>query len=136
MQSRALPRAMTGLPLPQRAIQAVGMPAMPFSTLNPFLARMVVIYLDVSTSWKPSSPKLKTMSTISWTFFSLAATERRDCFLSPSLKAESGCWAFVIITNEMKKRPAMKRLAIEEYVMCLEVLVFQYTHCRLYFPDI
>ncbi len=31
---------MTGLPEPQVAIQAVGIPEIPFSTVNPFFSRM------------------------------------------------------------------------------------------------
>ena len=34
------PSAITGLPLPQVAIQAVGIPAMPSSTAKPFLTRI------------------------------------------------------------------------------------------------
>src|SRR5215207_8525810 len=64
MPSMSEPSAMTGLPDPHVAIHAVGMPATPRSTLKPFFSRIPVRYLDVSTSWKPSSPKLNTMSTI------------------------------------------------------------------------
>ena len=54
------PSAITGLPLPHVAIHAVGMPPMPRSTVKPFFSRMSARYFDVSTSWKPSSPKLNT----------------------------------------------------------------------------
>ncbi len=52
---------MTGLPSPQEATQAVGMPATLRSILKPSFSRMPVRYLVVSNSWKPSSPKLKTL---------------------------------------------------------------------------
>ena len=54
------PSAMTGLPDPQLAIHAVGMPARFSSIVKPFFFRMPVRYFDVSNSWKPSSPKLNT----------------------------------------------------------------------------
>src|SRR6185503_3610464 len=54
------PREMTGLPLPQRATQAVGMPATPRCTVNPFCSRMPARYFDVSVSCMPSSPNEKT----------------------------------------------------------------------------
>jgi hypothetical protein len=44
------PIAITGLPVPHVAIQAVGMPDSPFSTLKPFFSRMPVTYFDVSIS--------------------------------------------------------------------------------------
>ncbi len=47
---------MTGLPDPHVATQAVGMPAIPSWTVKPFFLRTSVMYFDVSTSWKPSSP--------------------------------------------------------------------------------
>ena len=62
---------MTGLPEPQVATHAVGMPATPRSTLKPCVSRMPVRYFDVSTSWKPSSPKLNTVSTISCASFAM-----------------------------------------------------------------
>ncbi len=40
MPSMSEPRAMTGLPLPQVAMKAVGMPAMPSWTVKPFFRRM------------------------------------------------------------------------------------------------
>ena len=42
------------------------MPATPVSMVKPFCFRMPVRYFCVSNSWKPSSPKLKTMSIICW----------------------------------------------------------------------
>jgi hypothetical protein len=51
MQSRSLPSAMTGEPEPQRATQAVGMPAMPRSMVKPFFSSTSVRYFEVSTSW-------------------------------------------------------------------------------------
>ena len=38
--SMSLPRAITGFPDPQLAMNAVGMPATPSSTVNPFFRRM------------------------------------------------------------------------------------------------
>ncbi len=66
MQSTSDPSAITGLPEPNFATQAVGIPATPRSTVKPFCSRMPVRYFDVSNSWNPSSPKLKTMSVIRW----------------------------------------------------------------------
>ena len=51
---------MTGLPEPHVAYHAVGMPAKPRVTLKPFFSRMPVRYSMVSSSCKPSSPKLNT----------------------------------------------------------------------------
>jgi hypothetical protein len=42
MPSMSEPSAMTGLPDPQVAMKAVGMPAMPSSTANPFFLRMPI----------------------------------------------------------------------------------------------
>src|SRR5580704_14866303 len=89
IQSISLPSAITGLPLPHRAIQEVGIPETPFSTVNPFFSRTLTRYLEVSNSWNPSSPKLKIMSTISCTDFSLLFTAASACFFNPSIKAES-----------------------------------------------
>ena len=50
-QSISLPIAMTGLPEPQRATQAVGMPATPRSIVKPFFSRISVMYFEVSNSW-------------------------------------------------------------------------------------
>src|SRR6516225_6108649 len=69
MSSMSDPRAMMGLPSPQVARNAVGIPATPRSILKPAFSKIPVRYLDVSNSWKPSSPKLKTVSTITWAFF-------------------------------------------------------------------
>ena len=41
---------MTGEPDPHLAIQAVGIFAIPFSTVNPFFVNTDVMYLEVSTS--------------------------------------------------------------------------------------
>jgi len=41
---------------PHVAIQAVGIPDIPCSTLKPFFSSRVVRYFEVSNSWKPSSP--------------------------------------------------------------------------------
>ena len=60
MPSMSEPSAMTGLPEPHFAIHPVGTPANPRWTVKPFFSRTPVRYFDVSTSWKPSSPKLKT----------------------------------------------------------------------------
>ncbi len=43
----------------QTATQAVGMPAVPRVTVKPFFSRTPVRYFDVSSSWNPSSAKLK-----------------------------------------------------------------------------
>ena len=74
MQSMSEPNAMTGLPEPHFATHAVGIPATPRSTVNPFCSRMPVRYFEVSNSCIPSSPKENTMSTISWTCFARAST--------------------------------------------------------------
>ena len=63
------PSAITGLPEPHVATHAVGMPDTPRCTLKPCFSSRPVRYFDVSTSWKPSSPKLKTESTISCAIF-------------------------------------------------------------------
>ena len=44
------PSAITGLPDPQVATHAVGIPATPRSILKPFFSRMAVRYFDVSNS--------------------------------------------------------------------------------------
>src|SRR6266508_3742708 len=62
MQSMSEPSAITGLPDPQLAMNAVGMPAMPSCTVKPFFFKMSVRYFDVSNSWNPSSAKLNTWS--------------------------------------------------------------------------
>ena len=50
MQSISDPSAITGLPDPQVAIHAVGIPAMPRSILKPSFSRIPVKYADVSIS--------------------------------------------------------------------------------------
>ena len=60
MPSMSEPIAITGLPLPQLAIHAVGTPDRSRWMAKPFFSRMPVRYFDVSNSWNPSSPKLKT----------------------------------------------------------------------------
>ena len=74
MPSMSEPSAITGLPLPKVATHAVGMPATPRRTANPFFSSMPVRYLEVSTSWKPSSAKLKTESTISCASLAISST--------------------------------------------------------------
>jgi hypothetical protein len=51
MSSMSEPSAITGLPEPQRAVHAVGMPATPRSTVKAFCSRTPVRYFYVSTSW-------------------------------------------------------------------------------------
>ena len=68
------PSAITGLPDPQRATNAVGMPATPSCTVKPFCFRMPTRYFEVSNSWKPGSAKLNTMSFIFWMFSPIAST--------------------------------------------------------------
>ena len=55
MQSTSVMKPMTGLPAPQLATHAVGMPATPRSTLKPFFSSRPVRNRAVSTSWNPSS---------------------------------------------------------------------------------
>src|SRR5580692_1055134 len=69
ISSISLPREITGLPDPQDATHAVGMPATPCSTLKPSFSRMPERYFEVSNSCIPSSPKLKTLSTITCACF-------------------------------------------------------------------
>ena len=66
MSSMSDPSEITGLPDPQVATNAVGMPATLRCTLNPFCSRIPVRYFTVSNSWNPGSPNEKTSSTISW----------------------------------------------------------------------
>ena len=75
------PSAITGLPEPHVATHAVGMPATPRWTLKPNFSSWPVRYFEVSTSWKPSSPKLKTESTISWASLAISSTPRTASFL-------------------------------------------------------
>ena len=81
MQSMSEPSAITGLPDPQVAIHAVGMPAMPRSIVKPSFSRIPVRYFEVSNSWNPSSPKLKTMSFMTWDCFFIASTSSTTCAL-------------------------------------------------------
>ncbi len=53
MSSISEPSEITGLPEPQVATHAVGIPAMPRSIWKPSFSRMPVRYFDVSNSWKP-----------------------------------------------------------------------------------
>jgi hypothetical protein len=48
--SMSEPSASTGLPDPQVAMKAVGIPAMPSSTVNPFFFRTSIRYRFVSNS--------------------------------------------------------------------------------------
>ena len=57
--SMSLPSEITGLPDPHVAIQAVGIPATPSSTVNPLSRSIPTRNRNVSVSWNPSSPKLK-----------------------------------------------------------------------------
>ncbi|MDZ7632860.1 MAG: hypothetical protein U5K74_16355 [Gemmatimonadaceae bacterium] len=50
------PSEITGLPLPQRATQPVGIPATLRVTVKPFFSRIPVRYFEVSNSCMPSSP--------------------------------------------------------------------------------
>ncbi len=89
MSSMSDPSEITGFPDPQEASHAVGIPAMPRSILKPSFSRMPVRYLLVSTSWKPSSPKLKTLSTITCACFFMASIwPTRSAFIDASLSAE------------------------------------------------
>src|SRR5689334_11029462 len=76
MQSTSEPSAITGLPDPQRAVHAVGIPATPSCTVNPFCRRIAVRNFVVSNSWNPSSPKLKTESFHFWMFSCIPSTSR------------------------------------------------------------
>ena len=69
--------------MPHVATHAVGMPDWPRSTVKPFFSRMPVRYFEVSTSWKPSSPKLNTESTISCASLARPST----CSVTPRLSA-------------------------------------------------
>jgi len=51
----SLPSAIFGPPFPQVAVKAVGMPATPFTTVNPFFFNMSIRYSEVRNSWKPGS---------------------------------------------------------------------------------
>ena len=81
MPSMSEPSAMTGLPDPQVATHAVGMPDWPRVTLKPNFSSWPVRYFDVSTSCMPSSPKLNTESTISCASFAISSTPLTASFL-------------------------------------------------------
>src|SRR5262245_9399349 len=62
------------------------MPATPSFTVKPFLRRIPVRYLEVSYSWKPSSAKLNTESTICCErSLSLSTSAAASCFRACSL---------------------------------------------------
>ena len=84
---------MTGLPEPHVATHAVGMSAKLRWILKPSFSKMPVRYLDVSNSWKPSSPKLKTLSTMTWACFFMASIwPARSAFMAASFSgAILGC---------------------------------------------
>src|ERR1017187_1340558 len=85
MSSKSLPREITGLPDPQLATHAVGMPATPRRIWKPSFSRIPVRYLEVSTSWKPSSPKLNTLSTMTCACFFMASIwPARSAFMAAS----------------------------------------------------
>src|SRR5688572_3111271 len=100
MPSMSDPSAMTGLPEPQVATHAVGMPATPRRTVNPFRSRMSVRYLDVSNSWWASSEKLNTESTISCPIFVMPSRAVVSSFLyaSARLSEAAARVAFVGVT--------------------------------------
>jgi hypothetical protein len=81
MPSMSDPSAITGLPEPHLATHAVGMPATPRCTVKPNFSSCAVRYRDVSNSWKPSSPKLKTESTISCASLDISSTPLTASFL-------------------------------------------------------
>ena len=85
--STSLPMAMSGPPVPQLAVHAVGMPAMPRVMVKPFFSRMPVRYSAVRTSWKPGSAKLNSESTISCVSLARASTPAIAAFLSAGLAA-------------------------------------------------
>ena len=72
------PKAITGWPDPHRATHAVGMPATPSCTVKPFSRSSRPRYFCVSTSWKPISPKLNTMSFICWPRSNIAGDETSE----------------------------------------------------------
>ncbi len=59
------------------------MPDWPRVMVKPFFSRMPVRYFEVSTSWKPSSPKLNTESTASWASLARPST----CSATPRFNA-------------------------------------------------
>ena len=89
MPSISEPSASTGLPDPQVATNAVGIPATPASTVNPFFSRMAIRYFVVSNSWKPSSPKLKSESTICCVNVAMEFTSATASFFNFSVRGSS-----------------------------------------------
>src|SRR5215469_12154700 len=90
MSSISEPREIIGFPEPQVATKAVGIPATPRSTLKPSFSRIPDKYLEVSNSWKPSSPKLKTVSTMTWAcFFMPSIWPVRSAFIALSFSGET-----------------------------------------------
>src|SRR5271168_821919 len=86
MQSISEPSEITGLPDPHVATHAVGIPATPCSTLKPSFSRMPDRYFDVSNSCIPSSPKLKTLSTMTCAcFFIPSICPARSALIDASL---------------------------------------------------
>jgi hypothetical protein len=79
------PSAITGLPDPHVATQAVGIPDWPRVTLKPNFSSCPVRYFEVSTSCMPSSPKLNTESTISCASLASSSTPlTASCFCAVS----------------------------------------------------
>jgi hypothetical protein len=88
ISSMSEPSAITGFPWPQVATNAVGIPATPRSMRKPSFSRMPLRYFEVSNSWKPSSPKLKTLSTITCACFCMPSIwPTRSAFIEASLSA-------------------------------------------------
>ena len=85
------PSAITGLPDPQRAVHAVGIPATPRSMVKPCFSRTPVRYFEVSTSWKPSSPKLKTWSVICCVMTRMPSTSATTSRFSVSRRPDGAC---------------------------------------------
>ena len=55
--------------------------------VKPFFSRMSVMYFEVSTSWNPSSPKLKIESFISWASLARASTPATARFFSSAIRS-------------------------------------------------
>jgi hypothetical protein len=89
MSSMSEPSEITGLPDPHVATHAVGTPAMPRVTLNPFFSRIPVRYFDVSSSCMPSSPKLNTWSTICCVKVDMLSTIRTASFFRFAIRGSS-----------------------------------------------
>ena len=104
MSSMSEPSAITGFPCPQVATNAVGMPATPRSILKPSFSRSVVRYLEVSNSWKPSSPKLKTLSTMTCAcFFIESIWPVRSAFMLAAFSGVTRFWAAVVMANSVAR---------------------------------